>query len=88
MFSFDSLCNPAKINLVLAILVLISNLIQRPSIISVVISIIWIPLWTMFLNWLCKKGYSFISWGFVFLPLFGLVLMTFGLAGLVVTKNK
>ena len=69
------LCSPAILYLVLAIIALIFNF--QYSILSVILHILFIGIWTFVLNWICSKGYKWVSWLLVLIPyLFaGLVIL-------------
>lgn len=69
MNAFTSLCTPAKIYVILAVTGIISLVLNSVSLVSVLINIIIIPIWTMILNWICNKGYTVVSWFLVLLPL-------------------
>jgi hypothetical protein len=60
------LCTPAIVYLVLAIIALIFNI--QYSFLSIFLHVIFIGLWTFILNWICKKGFVWISWTLVVLP--------------------
>jgi len=49
--------------------------------------VIFILIWTWFLNFLCSKGYQSISWFLVLIPYIFIILMMF-LAFEVVNKHK
>uniref|UniRef100_A0A6C0HYX1 Uncharacterized protein n=1 Tax=viral metagenome TaxID=1070528 RepID=A0A6C0HYX1_9ZZZZ len=60
------LCTPAVVYLVLAIIALIFNM--QCSFLSVFLHVVFIGIWTFILNWICKKGFKWVSWGLVVLP--------------------
>ncbi len=45
--------------------------------------IIYIALWTIILNWICKKGFTSVSWVLVLLPF----LLSFVLIGVMIVNN-
>jgi len=65
---FKKLCTPAKIYLVIAIVSSIISLFSKGSMYSVVIHLLFALFWAYILSWLCKKGYSGISWTLLLLP--------------------
>ena len=65
---FKELCTPAKIYLVLAVISCIIALYHQVDIIAVLIKLIFAFIWTYILSWLCKKGYTNVSWFLVLLP--------------------
>jgi len=67
---------PAMVYLVLA-LIGVFIAMRNNGIMSGVGSLIFVGLWTWFLNYLCSKGHSGISWFLVFLPLISFVIMIF-----------
>jgi hypothetical protein len=79
------LCPPAMVYLFIAILALILNL--KFSIMSVIIHIFFIAAWTFILNWICSKGYVWISWVLVLLPYIftGLIVL---IAAEIIAINK
>jgi hypothetical protein len=79
------LCSPAMLYLIMATLSIILALIKRIKMISIVVKIAFVILWTWFLNFLCRKGYTDISWFLVLLP-FIIMLGTFVIA--IETLNK
>ena len=72
--SFKSLCTPAMIYLVIGVISLLF-MIGKVSIVSLVVKVIFLLLWTWFLNFLCSKGYTGISWFLVVIPYVFLVLV-------------
>lgn len=69
-----SFCMPAKVYLVLSLLGMIYTLFSG-SIGIVILHLLFIVLWTWFLNWLCDNGYSSISWLLVLFPYFIFMLV-------------
>ena len=70
------LCMPALVYLVLALIGVFMTM-RSTGIMSGVGSLIFVGLWTWFLNYLCSKGHAGISWFLVFLPLIGFAIMMF-----------
>ena len=62
------LCTPALVYLVLALIGVFTTM-RNLGVGSGMGSLIFVALWTWFLNYLCSKGYTGISWFLVFLPL-------------------
>lgn len=79
------LCMPAMVYLVLALIGVFITM-RNNGIMSGGGSLIFVGLWTWFLNYLCSKGHSGISWFLVFLPLIGFVIMI--LVALEASMNK
>jgi len=76
---FNNLCTPAKIYLVIAVLSSIVSLFSKGSMYSVVIHLLFALFWTYILAWLCKKGYSGISWALLLLPYITFLLAMVGI---------
>lgn len=72
-----NLCSPAVLFLVLAGIAIISNMFKEFNIVSLLIQIGGVALWTFFLNYLCKKDHTVVSWILVLLPFVFIILMIF-----------
>ena len=68
------LCPPAIVYLVLSVIALIFNFTY--SIKSALIHIVFIGLWTVVLNYICKKGFVWVSWMLVIIPYVFMALVT------------
>ena len=68
------LCSPAFIYFVIAIIGILMS-ITKSGIISGLVSLLFVVIWTWFLNFLCKKGYKGISWFLLFLPFLSVLLV-------------
>lgn len=66
MFSY--LCTPAFIYFIISIIYLIISSFTNFNIMFIIIKIFIIMFWSWFLNFLCSKGYSIISWLIILLP--------------------
>jgi len=64
----SSLCTPAMIYFVIAIIYLIINIFTSFNIMSMVIRLLVILVWTWLLNFLCTKGFTVISWLLIIVP--------------------
>lgn len=62
------LCTPAVVYLVLAIISILYMIFDRFPIGNILFKAIIIALWTWFLNFLCSKGHTGVSWFLVILP--------------------
>ena len=71
--NFSKLCTPALIYLVIAVIGILMA-IKRTGILSGAVSLIFVLIWTWFLNFLCKKGYNVVSWFLLFLPFISVFL--------------
>jgi len=71
MDSFTSLCDPAKVYLIISAFTLIGLIFGMqygPALAKLIFAVIF----TFFLNWLCSKGYPGVSWFLVLLPFIGI----------------
>ncbi len=68
MKDFSKLCTPAKIYFAIAVIAMIFSLFNGASIMMELWKILFAFIWTFVLGWLCKKGYTSISWFLVLLP--------------------
>ncbi len=62
------LCNPALLYFILAVMSILMTIIQKSSATIIVGEIIGVVLWTWFLNYVCGKGFTNVSWGLVIAP--------------------
>ena len=63
-----SLCKPAKLYLLLSFIFLIVGILTKMSALTLVIKAIFVMIWTVVLNLICKNGLKLISWFLVLLP--------------------
>jgi len=61
------LCPPAIVYLVLAVIGLVLNFMNL-SLLSGIVHIAFVFIYTFVLNWICSKGYTWVSWLLVILP--------------------
>jgi len=78
-FSFDKMCLPAKINLALSAIHLLTMVYMRYRLFSIMVSLIFVAFWTWILTVLCDSGYTTVSWVLVAGP-FVLGLLIFAIA--------
>lgn len=71
---FKKLCTPAKIYFGIAVIASIFALFRGVTFGAVLMKLIFAFVWTYILGWLCKKGFSSISWFLVLLPYIVIVL--------------
>ena len=74
---FRSYCTPAKIYLTIAVIYCIIQIFTVP-IVFVLINFGFALIWAFILQWLCKKGFTNISWFLVLLPYIIIALAMFG----------
>ena len=86
MFTYEELCTPAKIYIVLSIFSILFALLRKMSLSITVFKVFFALLWTFMLNYLCDKGFETVSWIILLSPfiLFWSILAVFS----VVTKLK
>ena len=68
-FSVKDLCTPASIYFWISIIGLTIGFLTKFQLMTSIINLLFILLWTYFLNYLCSKGYSTVSWVLVLLPI-------------------
>jgi hypothetical protein len=74
---FRNYCTPAKIYLTIAVICCIVQIFTVP-IIFVVINLGFALVWAFILQWLCKKGFSSVSWFLVLLPYVAMLMQALG----------
>ena len=79
--SFPRMCSPALLYLILSIIGMIFSLMSMTAMANIM-HLVFIGIWTWFLNFLCMKGYNTVSWFLVVAPyvfciiMFGITLDT------------
>jgi len=71
----SSICVPAMLYLILAVIGLITMAMKSCGALCLLFKVLFIGIWTWFLNFLCKSGYTTISWILVILPFIMFILM-------------
>jgi hypothetical protein len=66
----SSLCTPAFIYFIISFIYLIIHSLTNFNVMSTIISIIVIILWSLLLNFLCSSGFGIIAWLIIILPFF------------------
>jgi hypothetical protein len=79
MKDFSKLCTPAKIYFAIAVIATIIALFNGLSIMYAFWKLVFAFIWTFILGWLCKKGYTSISWFLVLLPYILIILAMLGI---------
>lgn len=69
MMDLAKLCTPAKVYLALFVLGSIFALINRNSLMHILLKLVFALLWTYVLNYLCRHGLTTLSWILVLLPI-------------------
>jgi len=75
--SLSKLCTPALIYFVLAVIFMVMGLMAKFQPVTLIIKGAFVLLWTWFLNYLCSKGYSGVSWFLVLMPYILMLLLFF-----------
>lgn len=85
----NSYCTPAQIYLIFAVILLIVSSIKvKPTIMSVIIHSLYIIFWTLLLNFICSKGYTGVAWFILLFPFIFIVGITVAGIGLNVSKSQ
>jgi predicted PurR-regulated permease PerM len=79
MKHFSKLCMPAKIYFSIAVVATIIALFSGVPIMMGLMKLVFAFIWTYVLGWLCKRGYSSISWVLVLLPYIIIALAMFNI---------
>lgn len=66
----SELCTPAMIYFLISAITLIISIFTNFNIMSLLIKGFFIIVWSIFLNYLCSKGYKIVSWVLLILPFF------------------
>ena len=77
--SFSELCAPAKLYFVLVFISIIIGLFSGFHFLAIIFKLLFAFIWTMVLNWLCKKGWKTLSWILVLLPFILIILAYVGM---------
>jgi len=85
--SFKDLCTPAKIYFGIAVLSSIFVLSRGVPFGAIFVRLLFAVMWTFILSWLCKKGYTSLSWFLVLLPYVVLLLATLRIVNIVQHKQ-
>jgi hypothetical protein len=68
MARFGKLCTPALVYLVLGLISIVVAVFYGFGLFSVLAKLLLILIWTWFLNYLCVKNFSGLSWFLVVVP--------------------
>ena len=78
--TFKELCTPAMLYFVISVIAILVSLFSGVKLIALAVKAVFVIIWTILLNMLCKNGYKAISWFLVLLPyvlMLGVFFMTF-----------
>lgn len=67
---FSELCSPAYLYFVVSIFYVLINSFTNVKITPILLKLLFITVWSFFLNFLCSKEYTMVSWILVILPFF------------------
>jgi hypothetical protein len=67
---FSSYCTPARIYFFFTVLSALYEVFTNVALIKVFMGVIYSLVWTWILNWLCGKGFTWLSWFLVLFPMF------------------
>ena len=70
MNPLSNLCTPAMIYFVISFIYLIISVFVNFNLMSIILKIFFIIVWSLFLNFLCSIGFSIIAWLILLLPFF------------------
>jgi hypothetical protein len=73
MMDFLSDCTPAKLHAILTIFTLTGTFFAGLPLFQMLKSIIASAVWLFLLNWLCSKGFTWLSWFLVLFPFIVLI---------------
>ncbi len=72
--TFKSLCTPAMVYVVIG-MIGIASMLGKVSILASVGNLLFILLWTWFLNFLCSKNLTGVAWFLVLIPYIFMILV-------------
>jgi hypothetical protein len=85
---YGKLCTPAKIYMVLITLSILAGLIADTPVMILFVHAIFSFFWLIFLDCLCLKGMSCLSWVLVLSPIITLVLAIYFMDVMMMTAEK
>ena len=78
-----SLCSPALLYLIIAIMSIISMIYSKVNMQTVAMKGLFVAIYTWFLNFLCSKGHEGISWFLVILPFVVMALFIVAMSNII-----
>ncbi len=78
-----SLCSPALLYLIIAVMALVSMIYSKVNMQTVAMKGLFVIIYTWFLNFLCSKGHSGISWFLVILPFVVMALFIVAMSNII-----
>ena len=76
---FLSDCTPAKLYAILVIFSIVGSIFSGMAFTQILGSIIGSAIWLFLLNWLCGKGFTWLSWFLVVFPFIILIGVLIGI---------
>ena len=64
----SELCTPAMIYFLFSVISLVMSAFTHFNMMSIIIKVALLLIWTWLLNYLCRKGYVVVSWILILLP--------------------
>ena len=84
---FASICTPARLYFMFILFSSLYSFFTQVALIRVFLGLIYGAVWTWILNWLCSKGYTWLSWFLVLLPMLFFIVGMFDILKLEQRKN-
>ena len=78
-----SICSPALLYLIIAIIALISMIYSKVDMQTIAMKGLFVAIYTWFLNFLCSKGHEGISWFLVILPFIVMALFIVAMSNII-----
>ena len=69
------ICAPSLLFLILSLFSILIMISENFNILSIVVKVFFVSIWTWFLNFLCSQGYTTVSWFLVIIPFIFFILM-------------
>jgi len=73
---FKNLCAPALVYLILVVVGILAQIMNgMATFMNTIGTVVVAAIWTWLLNYICKSGYTIVSWILVFLPIIFYILI-------------
>lgn len=69
------ICAPSLLFLILSLFSILIMISQDFDVLSILVKVFFVAIWTWFLNFLCSQGYTVVSWFLVILPFIFFILI-------------
>lgn len=70
-----NLCSPALLYLILSSITVLFLITTNPPIVYLAMKITFVAIWTWFLHFLCRNGFTSVSWILVLLPVIVFIVL-------------